>query len=474
MSGLVAAYVAAKSAHVTLFEADDRLGGHADTHDVDGLAIDTGFIVHNRRTYPVLLRVFAELGVATQESEMSLSVSDDETGLEWAGALGRRGLFPTSANLRRPGYLRMLTEIPRFHRRARALLATEGDDMTLREFLRGGRFSAYFERHFMEPVVAAVWSTDPDLALEYPARYLFAFLQHHGMLSVFGSPTWRTVTGGSREYVARIAATLPDVRTGTKVTSLLETADGVELTDGNGVVETYDAVVVATHPGQALALLAEPTDLQRELLSALPYSPNTALLHTDSSLLPDAEGARASWNFRRVAGRSGEVTVTYDLTRLQRLDTDTHYLVTLGGDDLVDPATVIARRDYAHPIYTPASVAARGRLPEISGDRLAFAGAYHGWGFHEDGARSGLAAAERIGLTWADVLLHRVSGRFARPRPPRPTGSTTPRSPTPDVSRSGVRSRSGRTPGWSTSTTCPTTGRLRLGAWQLRGPRPPR
>ena len=406
VSGLVAAYVAAKSSHVTLYEADDRLGGHADTHDVaspDGpLAIDTGFIVHNRRTYPVLLRLFAELGIATQESEMSLSVSDDETGLEWAGALGPKGLFPTPANLRRPAYLRMLTEITRFHRRARALLATEGDgaDQTLREFLAEGRFTPYFERHFMEPVVAAVWSCDPDVALEYPARYLFTFLQHHGMLAVFGSPTWRTVTGGSREYVARVAATLPDVRLGTKVTSLLETPTGVEVTDGNGSVEEYDAVVVATHPDQALAMLAEPTALQRELLSALPYSPNGALLHTDTSLLPRAHGARASWNFRRVAGKSGEVTVTYDLTRLQRLPTDAHYLVTLGGDDLVDPDTVIARRDYAHPIYTPESVAARARLPEISSDRLAFAGAYHGWGFHEDGARSGLAAAVRLGLTW--------------------------------------------------------------------------
>ncbi len=205
---------------------------------------------------------------------MSLSVSDDETGLEWAGALGRRGLFPTAGNLRRPAYLRMLTEIPRFHRRARAVLETTGEDQPLREFLAEGRFSAYFVRHFMEPVVAAVWSCDPDLALEYPARYLFTFLQHHGMLSIFGSPTWRTVTGGSRSYVERVAAGLPDIRTGTKVTSLLETAAGVEVTDGNGAVETYDACVVATHPDQALAMLAEPTALQRELLAALPYSAN--------------------------------------------------------------------------------------------------------------------------------------------------------------------------------------------------------
>ena len=422
VSGLVAAHVATSSgARVTLYEADDRLGGHADTHDVtadDGsvLRIDTGFIVHNRRTYPTLLRLLDELGVATQESEMSLSVHDDGTGLEWAGALGARGLFPTDANLRRPAYLRMLTEIPRFHRRARRAVAAggaTGDDQTLREFLAAGRFSAYFTRHFMEPLVAAVWSCDPDLALEYPARYLFTFLEHHGMLQVFGSPTWRTVTGGSQAYVARVAAGLPDIRTGTKVTSVLETGSGVEVTDGNGVVEAYDACVVATHPDQALAMLAQPTGLQRELLTALPYYDNAALLHTDATLLPEAEGARASWNFRRVAGRAGEVTVTYDLTKLQRLPTDTHYLVTLGGDDLVDPATVLARRDYAHPIYTPESVAARERLPEISSDRLAFAGAYHGWGFHEDGARAGLAAAERLGFRWESPQLQHLQEKPA-------------------------------------------------------------
>ncbi|WP_248579340.1 FAD-dependent oxidoreductase [Nocardioides sp. InS609-2] len=404
VAGLLAAHVASRTAEVTLYEADERIGGHADTHDVDGLSIDTGFIVHNERTYPTLLRLFRELGVATQPSEMSLSVGDDATGLEWAGALGRRGLFPSAANLRRPSYLRMLTEIPRFHRRAKSLLAADGagGEQTLGAFLDDGCFSPYFRRHFMEPVVAAVWSCDPDVALDYPARYFFTFLEHHGMLGVFGSPTWRTVTGGSRAYVDKVVAGLTDVRPGTKITSVAETATGVEVVDGNGELTTYDACVIATHPDQALAMLADPTAEQRDVLGALPYSANTALLHTDQSLLPRAEGARASWNFRRPTTSNGLVTVTYDLTRLQRLATDTHYLVTLGGDDLVDPETVIARREYSHPLYTPTSVAARERLPEIATDRLAFAGAYHGWGFHEDGARSGLAAAERLGFSWGD------------------------------------------------------------------------
>ncbi len=399
VAGLTAAHVLAKTANVTLFEADDRLGGHADTHDIDGLGIDTGFIVHNARTYPTLLRMFAELDVATQDSEMSMSISDRGTGLEWAGALGFKGVFPTWRTATTPGYLRMLPEIPRFHRRARAALAADGPDVTLREFLDAGGFSDYFAHHFMEPLVAAVWSCDPALALDYPARYLFSFLEHHGMLSIFGSPTWRTVTGGSREYVRRVAAGLSDVRLGTKVTSVTEYADRVEVTDGNGQVTSYDAVVVATHPAQALSMLSAPSEAQSEVLSAITYSPNIARLHTDTSLLPKAERAWASWNFQRPAA-DDQLIVTYDLTRLQRLPTDIHYLVTLGGADLIDPRSVLETMHYEHPLYTPTSVAAQGRLGEISTDRIAFAGAWHGWGFHEDGAQSGLAAAERLGFEW--------------------------------------------------------------------------
>jgi predicted NAD/FAD-binding protein/DUF1365 family protein len=414
VAGLTAAHVAAKRAHVTLYEADTRLGGHADTHDVDdpdegALAIDTGFIVHNERTYPTLLRLFAEVGVRTQPSEMSMSVCDQTTGLEYAGALGLRGLFPSGRNLRRPAFLRMLTEVPRFHRRARALLEQPPGarrDQTLRDFLADGGFTSYFCRHFMEPLVAAVWSCDPEVALDYPARYLFEFLAHHGMLSVKGSPQWRTVVGGSREYVARVAAGLDEVRVGTKVTSVRETADAVEVTDGNGATASYDAVVIATHPDQALAMLQEPTSAQREALAAIPYADNLALLHTDTSVLPRAERARASWNFLRPRDRRGAVTVTYDLTRLQRLPVRTHYLVTLGGEDLVDPRTVVARMEYAHPMYNPTSVAAQRRLPGANTSRLAFAGAYHGWGFHEDGARSGAAAAEHLGLSWDDPVAH--------------------------------------------------------------------
>src|SRR3954451_15159677 len=332
VAGLTAAYVISTSAEVTLLEADARLGGHADTHRVptaDGeISIDTGFIVHNERTYPTLMRVFRELGVHTQASDMSMSVRSDQAhggaGLEGAGALGWRGLFPSWRHAFRPAYLRMLTEIPRFHRRAAALLASTdadpaSDGQTLAEFMEEGRFSAYFRRHFMAPLVAAVWSCDPAIALEYPARYLFAFLRHHGMLSIFGSPEWRTVTGGSLQSVEKVSASLEargsTILLGTKVTSVLETPEGVEVTDGNGVVHRFDAVVLATHPDQALSMLAEPTALQAELLAAMPYSQNMAQLHTDTSLLPRNRRVWSSWNHWERPGTEG-VTVTYDMTRL--------------------------------------------------------------------------------------------------------------------------------------------------------------
>jgi uncharacterized protein len=455
VAGLTAAYVASRTAQVTLYEADPRLGGHADTHLVTDpatgreLAIDTGFIVHNERTYPVLLRLFDELGVATQESEMSLSTSDEGTGLEWAGALGASGLFPTRSHLRDRRYLRMLAEIPRFHRRARRLLDLDGNadpadnaDLTLGEFLDRGRFTPYFRRHFVEPLVAAVWSCDPAVATDYPAAYLFTFLHHHGMLGVFGSPTWRTVAGGSRSYVDRVAAAIEasggTVRTGAPVIEVSEGDTSVSVRTEHGE-EQYDAVVVATHPAQALALLADPSPVQRKVLGALPYSRNTALLHTDTSLLPKARRAWASWNFRRPVFDQDSVQVTYDLTRLQRLPTPTHYLVTLGGEHLVDPATVIARRHYEHPLYSPTSVAARDRLDEVDTRRVRFAGAYHGWGFHEDGARSGLAAVEGLGLRWSrswsrdgrqgDLLDPRRSERPATPTPYSTTITHTRRTP---------------------------------------------
>lgn len=393
------------AADVTLFEADTRLGGHADTHHVTlhgtGTPVDTGFIVHNDRTYPVLLRLFRELGVQTRDSEMSMSIRDDRTAIQWAGALGLRGVFPSGRMLTRPGHLWMLREIPRFHRMAKELLNSQNSsEQTLGDFLTAGRFSTHFRRHFAEPLVAAVWSCDPELALDYPARYLFTFLHHHGMLRVFGSPQWKTVVGGSRAYVERVGVAIADVRLGTKVIGVVETDDGVDITDDGGATSRFDAAVIATHPGQALGMLTSPTGRQQAVLGAMPYSSNHAILHTDDSVLPTLPRARAAWNFLRRDAADHTLTVTYDLARLQGLTADRPVLLTLGGEDLVDPDRILERMEYEHPIYSPASVAAQRELPGINTARLAFAGAYHGWGFHEDGARSGLAAAGHLGFTW--------------------------------------------------------------------------
>jgi len=407
VAGLTAAYVLQREADVTLYEADPRLGGHADTHEVpssDGgvLRVDTGFIVHNRKTYPMLLRLFSELGVSTQESDMSMSIVCDGCGLEYAGGRGLSGLLPSMRTVARWRYLRMLTEVVRFNRRARRLLADGSDELTVREFLAAGRFSPYFVAHFMTPLIAAVWSTAPTRAGDYPARYLFAFLANHGMLTVTGAPTWYTVTGGSARYVERAAKGLTAVHTSTPVRSVRRVADGVEILDDCDSVVHFDAVVIATHPEQALAMLAEPTEAQREVLGAIGYTINPTMLHTDVAVLPTARRAQASWNYRLPSCTSAPTTVnvSYNMNRLQGLDTPETYVVTLNDTGAVDPGRVIDRMVYAHPVYTTDSVNAQKRLPELSDDVIAFAGAYHGWGFHEDGCRSGVDAAASLGVRW--------------------------------------------------------------------------
>nr|WP_197914417.1 FAD-dependent oxidoreductase [Rhodococcus fascians] len=410
IAGLTAAYALSKNSSVTLYEAESRLGGHADTHYVDGpdgpVGVDTGFIVHNDRTYPTLLRLFAELDVPTQDSDMSMSVRCDGCGLEYSGGQGMRGILAQRRAVFKPRFVSMLLDVKRFHRLATELLDSPDSadsEITLGTFLEDHSFSAYFESHFMTPLVSAVWSCDPDTALAYPARYLFSFLQHHGMLTVTGSPTWRTVTGGSIEYVRRVASHIDEVLLDTPVRAVYRSTDSVQIRDCRDDLRTFDAAVIAVHPGAALKMLAEPTALEHSILGAMPYSVNDTALHTDSSVLPKNTRARASWNYHlpSCSARPDRVLVSYDLTRLQRLDdTDRRMLVTLGGADRIDPNSVLADMTYEHPQYTPESVAAQRRLPELDTDTVAFAGAYHGWGFHEDGALSGARAAQRVGATW--------------------------------------------------------------------------
>jgi predicted NAD/FAD-binding protein len=402
VSGLTAAFVLQRDHDVTLFEAEDRLGGHAHTHDLGPVSVDSGFIVHNEATYPNLIRLFSELGVATQPSEMSMSVRDEATGLEYAGARGAAGLFAQRRNVVSPRHLGMLAEVLRFHRAARRVLAGHTDldeEVTFGEFLRRQRFSRHFVDSFAVPVVSAVWSSGAGLSMQYPARYLFAFLANHGLLSVGGSHQWRTVVGGSARYVERVVKGLSAVEVSTPIRAITRDGAGVEVRDDADVAHRFDRVVVATHAPTALSLLGSPTTAERELLGAFTYSANETWLHTDTSVLPRAADARASWNLLRVPGED-RVLVSYDMSRLMRLDTPETYVVTLNATDRVDPATVIARMDYEHPAYTPASVAAQRRLPELSDGRIAFAGAYHGWGFHEDGCASGVRAAASFGVTW--------------------------------------------------------------------------
>ena len=410
VAGLTAAHVLQRQHDVTLFEAAERPGGHADTHEVATaggrtLAIDTGFIVHNRRTYPTLLRLFAELDVATQESDMSMSISCAGCGLEYAGGRGLSGLLPSLRTVGNRSYLRMLTEVVRFHRHARALLHSDGDERTLADFLTAHRFSAYFVAHFVTPLVAAVWSTAPARSGDYPARYLFTFLQNHGMLQVAGSPSWYTVVGGSARYVERITKGLTAVATSTPVRALTRTGSGVAVRTDDDVVEHFAGAVVATHPDQALAILDRPSRVQREVLGAIGYTVNPTVLHTDRSVLPAARRAQASWNYTMPScdARPTTVRLSYNMNRLQRLDelgADRPYIVTLNGEQDLDPAAVLDRMVYEHPVYTTASVAARHRLPELNDTVICFAGAYHGWGFHEDGAHSGVAAARSLGASW--------------------------------------------------------------------------
>lgn len=409
VSGLTAAYVMRRDWDVTVFEADDRIGGHAHTHtvaDADAThRVDSGFIVHNDRTYPLLRRLFGELDVEVHPTEMSMSIHCDGCGLEYAGGRGGKGVFAQKRRLANPRYLAMLVAVKRFGRLAHALLdaeESENDPQTYGDFLRINGFSDHFISHYAIPVVSCVWSSGHETALEYPARYLFEFLKHHGFLSIKGSPQWFTVTGGSSTYIDKVSAAVGDVRASRGISSVTRKPDAVELVDAAGDLHRADAVVIATHADDALALLTDPTDDERRVLGAFDYSHNETLLHRDAGQLPTAAAARSAWNYRMddCAQRSERTAVTYWMNRLQGIESAEPFLVTLNASDRIDPTTVIATMDYTHPIYTPQSVAAQGELTGLNTGQTVFAGAYHGWGFHEDGCRSGVDAAAALGTPW--------------------------------------------------------------------------
>jgi predicted NAD/FAD-binding protein len=406
ISGLTAAYLLQRDHHVTLFEAQDRLGGHAHTHDVESggrpVSVDSGFIVLNDRTYPRLRALFAEIGVATRPTEMSMSITCRGCGLGYVGGRGAGGIFGQRRRVADPRFLRLLLQISRFQKRALALLDEPGgESLSYGDFLEREGFTEHFVAHYAIPVVSCVWSMGRAEALAYPAAYLFRFLEHHGFLRIGDAPTWHTVVGGSQTYVQAVASRLDVVRRGAPVTAISRKPDEVlvQTTGAEGTeVAGFDKVVLAAHADESLAMLTDPTEDERRLLGAFSYSDNRTLLHRDESFLP-ASRVRASWNYR--LEECGEVAdrtrVSYWMNRLQGHDESAPLVVTLNPGDDEQPSEVIAEMSYAHPVYTAEAVAAQRELAGLQDGRIAFAGAYQGWGFHEDGCASGVRAAVSLG-----------------------------------------------------------------------------
>jgi predicted NAD/FAD-binding protein len=394
ISGLGAAYLLARAHDVEVFEAEAAPGGHVNTVSHRGLGLDTGFIVHNEPNYPLLNRLFRELGVRTQDSEMSFSVSCGDCGLEWSG----RRPFAQPRNLCSPRYARFLLEVTRWLRTAPATV-DDSEHLSLGEYVARHGYSERFRSHFLVPLTSALWSTAPARALDFPAAYAIRFFQHHGMLG-FGRFAWRTVSGGSRGYVRALVERLPGaVHTALPVRELRRGPDGVELRTADGRARSFDRAVVATHADQALALLGDPSAEETLALSAFSYTANEAVLHTDERLLPRAPAARASWNYS--VNGSLQPTVTYYLNRLQRLEADEHYCVTLNRSGEIDPERVVMRTVYHHPVYTLETLRGQRELAALSGRRhTLWAGAHLGNGFHEDGLASGVRAAAALGAAW--------------------------------------------------------------------------
>jgi uncharacterized protein len=406
ISGLVVAHLLHDRHDITVFEAGDYAGGHTNTIRVDTPYethhVDTGFIVFNDRNYPAFERLLARLGVASRPSTMSFSVSDGVGDFEYSGA-SPNGLFAKRAHLLTPWFHRMVSDLARFNRAARELLARPGVEArggpSLGEWLERQRFSRPFIERLIVPQASAVWSADPRQMWSFPARFLAEFFEHHGMLGFRDRPRWRVVRGGSARYVEALTAPFTErIRLRTPVRAVWRLHDGVLVWPRAGEAERFDEVVLATHSNQALALVRDATPLERSVLAAIPYQVNEAVLHTDVRLLPRRRRAWASWNYHWRPEPGPRATVTYHMNRLQSLRAEREFCVTLNRTEAIDPERIIRKITYAHPVFTSAGVEAQRRFEEVSGaDRLHFCGAYWGWGFHEDGVRSALRVAERFG-----------------------------------------------------------------------------
>jgi len=400
ISGLTAAWRLHRQHHLTIFEANGYTGGHTNTVEVDHrgrrYAIDTGFIVFNDWTYPGFIGLLDQIGVASQPTTMSFSVRCERTGLEYNGH-DLNTLFAQRFNLFRPSFHRMLRDILRFNREAPALLDDERDT-TLNAYLRERGYSREFVEHYVIPMAAAIWSAEPGAMGAMPARFFVQFFKNHGLLSVSNRPQWRVIQGGSRRYVAPLTAPFRErIRLDCPVEWIRRQPNGVQIKPRYGGVEQFDEVIVATHSDQALRLLADPTAREREILGAIPYRENEAVLHDDARLLPRRKLAWAAWNYHLPAQPQARVAVTYNMNLLQNLDAPATFCVTLNRGEAIDPARVLYRTTYHHPVFTAEGVKAQARRDEISGvNRTWYCGAYWRYGFHEDGVDSGLAVARGI------------------------------------------------------------------------------
>ena len=418
ISGLAAAWLLSRRHEVVLYEANGCLGGHTDTHrvEVDGrvLSVDTGFIVHNPVHYPLLTRLFDALGVVCDATTMSFSVQDAGSGLEY-NASSLDGLFCQRRNLASPRFWGMLRDLVRFYREAPTLLDAADPGPSLGEYLAANDYGPAFRDQHLVPMASALWSSPASGILAFPAKYLVRFMANHHMLQLAGRPPWRVVHGGSRTYVdAMVAGWDVRVRVATPVRGIARDAHGVWVRCDTGS-ERFDQVVLGCHSDQALALLDDASEREREILGAIHYQANDTVLHTDASLLPRRRKAWAAWNAYLPADPARACTVSYCMNQLQGLAVDTPLVVTLNRSEDIDPARILVRRAYHHPVYTHAAVAVQARKHEIQGtQRTWFAGAYWGWGFHEDGIRSGVEVARALGVGWGDV--HGVEDR-AMPSP---------------------------------------------------------
>jgi predicted NAD/FAD-binding protein len=399
IAGLAAAYRLDPHCDVVLYETEPRAGGHAHTVLADGHALDSGFVVCNERNYPAFLHLMRDLGVALRPSTMSFSVHCDRCDLEFSGH-GLRGLFAQRRNLVRPSFARLLLDLGRFFREARAFLDEPGvDHLTIGQYLEGKRYGRSLTDHFLAPMGAAIWSSSPARMREMPARFFIHFFANHGLLGVRDAPQWFTIEGGSVSYIDALTARLRGrVALGAPVRAVRRTGDGVVVSAGGAPPEQFDRIILACHPGQALALLEDPSDVERDALARMPYARNVTVVHRGDGLLPRRIAARAAWNVALADCRAHDqaVSVTYSLNRLHAFAAPVEYCVSLNQSQRIDESDVIAAMTYEHPLYTLDSVAARERLrTQLGLRRTDYAGAYLGWGFHEDGAVSGFAAADR-------------------------------------------------------------------------------